>query len=40
MDNITIGQIVSAFGSITAIAVFFIAIFKNNILNEAITIPE
>lgn len=28
MDNITIGQIVSAIGSITAIAVFFIAIFK------------
>lgn len=28
MDNITIGQIVSACGSITAIAVFFIAIFK------------
>ncbi len=28
MENITIGQIVSAMGSITAIAVFFIAIFK------------
>ena len=28
MDNITLGQIVSAIGSITAIAVFFIAIFK------------
>lgn len=28
MDNITIGQIVSGIGSITAIAVFFIAIFK------------
>jgi uncharacterized protein YdcH (DUF465 family) len=28
MENITIGQIVSACGSITAIAVFFIAIFK------------
>lgn len=28
MENITIGQIVSALGSITAIAVFFIAIFK------------
>ena len=28
MENITIGQIVSAIGSITAIAVFFIGIFK------------
>lgn len=28
MDDITIGQIISAFGSITAIAVFFVAIFK------------
>lgn len=28
MDNITIGQIVSGIGSVTAIAVFFIAIFK------------
>lgn len=28
MENITIEQIVSAIGSITAIAVFFIAIFK------------
>lgn len=28
MDNITIGEIIKAIGSITAIAVFFIAIFK------------
>ena len=28
MDNITIGEIIKALGSITAIAVFFIAIFK------------
>ena len=28
MENITLGQIVSAIGSITAIAVFFFAIFK------------
>lgn len=28
MENITIGQIVSAIGSITAITVFFIAIYK------------
>lgn len=28
MENITLGQIVSAIGSLTAIAVFFIAIFK------------
>lgn len=35
MDNITIGQIVSACGSITAIAVFLIAIFKWYKLNIA-----
>ena len=28
MDNITIGEIIKAIGTITAIAVFFIAIFK------------
>ena len=28
MDNITIGEIIKALGSITAVAVFFIAIFK------------
>lgn len=28
MDNITIGEIIKAIGSITAIAVFFIAIYK------------
>lgn len=28
MDNITIGEIIKAIGSITAIVVFFIAIFK------------
>ena len=28
MDNVTLGEIVSAIGTITAIAVFFIAIFK------------
>lgn len=28
MENITIGQIVSAIGSLTAIAVFFVAVFK------------
>ena len=28
MENITIGEIIKAIGSITAIAVFFVAIFK------------
>lgn len=43
MDNITIGEIIKAIGSITAIAVFFIAIFKwykSNITNKFKIIDE
>lgn len=43
MNNITIEQIVSAIGSITAIAVFFIAIFKwykSHITDKFIKIDE
>lgn len=41
MDNITVGQIVSACGSITAIAVFFIAIFnwyKKNVSDKFVEV--
>ena len=43
MENITIGQIVSALGSITAIAVFFVGIFKwykSHITDKFNTIDE
>ena len=43
MDNITIGEIIKALGSITAIAVFFIAIFKwykSNVTNRFKLIDE